>query len=178
MLILASLHPSGSLPLLPLPVILPRSGCLHPLPQVLPPVTPTLWGPECTFVIMGAGPRVRIVLNHLHSSQQSGLQSQQGKGNRRPRNGSPPCALPHSNPDPRILTQAPPTPSHPVQPGEGFCSLTAQNGKSAATAASLQDPRLLGVGSGGRVVHCFPVIIVWGSVQLSMPGRLAGRNGP
>ena len=23
-------------------------------------------------------------------------------------------------------------------------------------------------------VHCFPVIIVWGSVQLSMPGRLAG----
>lgn len=64
-----------------------------------------------------------------------------GQRNRRPRNGSPPCALPHSNPDLRILTQAPPTPSHPVQPGEGFCSLTAQNGKSAAAAASLQDPR-------------------------------------
>ena len=78
-------------PHLPIPLPRPdrpgglrRSGCLYPLPQVLPPVTPTLWGPECTFLIMGAGPRVRIVLNHLHSSQQSGLQSQQAKGTEDP----------------------------------------------------------------------------------------------
>ena len=35
-----------------------ESTGMGPLPQVLPPVTPTLWGSECTFVIMGAEPRV------------------------------------------------------------------------------------------------------------------------